>query len=141
MDRISFDDEDVADFEVLEAPPIFEDEEARENYLADQARRLTSDDHIKTTMMRFFKGKRSKEGVLLTELQVCTQENIELVRELSVTDAIDVLYSALEENGFVGTDFVFCMRLQNELSRCGILKAYSGGMMVVYLKVVMGYEL
>lgn len=127
--------------EVSEAQPLFFDEEDRQKLQLEQERLEASPEYIKTTMMQFFRGKRSKDGTVLQEHDVCTEENIGIVRQLSVADAVDVLYAALQENGYTGWDFIFCMNLHNECAKAGILKTYSGGIMVVYLKLVMGYEL
>lgn len=100
-----------------------------------------SDEQIKYYMLEFFKGRNSPTGVPLDEDGICTPPNIDIVRSLTVSDAILIAYEALKENRYVGTDFVFCMRLQAECANLRIPKEYSGGLLILYLKVIMGYNL
>ena len=89
----------------------------------------------------FFSHKLDSKGKPLRKKDVVTPENIGIVKLIDLMDAVDITWESLQENNHQGDPIKFYRALESECFCCCIPKRYFGGILIVYLKVCLGYSL
>lgn len=103
--------------------------------------RNASDREIKSYLSIFFNKYKQPNGEIISNDILLTKEHCEIVRLMEFNTAVDIIYMSLKENGYQGSDVVFLIKHQRVTRALNIPKQYIGGLILLYMKLVMGYDL
>lgn len=116
-------------------------EESRSD--GDVVPRNIGEDGCRQLLMRFFNDQQMHYGGPITAEVLYHPENVQIVQYMEFQQAVPIFYQCLKDNGIPGgkDQYKMLIKLQEEAHRKEIPKQYSGGILLVYLKLCKGYDI
>lgn len=110
--------------------------------ITDEAVTPISHKDAELYLSSFFATKNMYYGGPISEQKMLTEYHIRIVRMLNLYDSIDLFLTYLAKNGWNRRkSSELFLRLQNDAFHSGIRKEHSGGLMLIYLSLCLGYEI